>query len=373
MKRVFVIACFLLYGSVVFGQNQSHLYYWVKFKDKQNSPYSLSAPLQFLSQQSLDRRSTQNLLIDSSDLPVSPAYIDSITPFVNRVVHHLKWFNMVVVQINDSTYADSIKRFVFVDSIAPIITYPYKFLSANNKLESAGTPVDQHIIYPDVHGLAYHQINMMNADLLHQMGYRGQGMMISMMDNGCNGVDVLPAFDSVRPRILDSWNFVDPAETIYNDSTSNAHGAETFSCIAGNLPYKYVGSAPDANFVLYHTEDNTAEWVMEEYNWAAAAERADSMGAQIFSTSLGYSTFDNGVGSTTYGDLTGNKTMITMAANTAASKGILVFNSAGNEGQQQASLDGRRQRAPSGRKARCRRNTPQADRLARSTNDGRWR
>ena len=66
------------------------------------------------------------------------------------------------------------------------------------------------------------------------------------------------------------------------------------------------------------TEDNDAEWVMEEYNWAAAAEFADSAGAQIISSSLGYNTFDNGVGSNTYADLNGNKTIATMAANRAA-------------------------------------------------------
>jgi len=334
MKSFFVTVCLLLFGCSVFSQNQSNLYFWVRFKDKQNNSYSLSNPLQFLSQQSLDRRSNQGLVLDSTDLPVSPAYVDSIMPYINRVVHYIKWFNLVVVQINDNTFADSIKRFPFVDSVAPIITYLDKSLSVTNKLEAGGTPIDQQIIYPDVHGAAYHQLNMMNGDLLYQMGYRGQGMLIAMMDNGCNGVNTLHAFDSVRPHILDSWNFVDPQETIYNDSTSNAHGAETLGCIAGNLPYQYVGSAPDANFALYHTEDNTAEWAMEEYNWAAAAERADSMGAQVFTTSLGYSIFDDNLGSIAYSDLTGNKTMITLAGNRAFSKGILVFNSAGNEGQQ---------------------------------------
>src|SRR5581483_6247975 len=103
-----------------------------------------------------------------------------------------------------------------------------------------------------------------------------------------------------------------------------------FSCIAANLPGTYIGSAPEASFYLFQTEQNNAEWVMEEYNWAAAAERADSGGAQVFSTSLGYTTFQPDTGGHTYADLTGNKAVMTQAANTASSKGILVFNSAGN-------------------------------------------
>ena len=332
MKRLFFSVWLSLYSLAAFSQNESALYFWIKFKDKQHSPYSLNNPLQFLSQQSLTRRSIQGLAPDSSDLPVSPAYVDSIAPYVTRVVHHLKWFNMVVAEINDTSSIDVIRHFSFVDSVAPIINYPYKALNVANKLEGPATPVDQQIIYPDVHGIAYHQLNMMNGDLLHQLGYRGQGVIISMMDDGCGGVDTLHAFDSVRPRILDTWDFANPLKTVYNDPSSDGHGAETFSCIAGNVPYQYIGSAPDASFTLYHTEDFIPEWVMEEYNWAAAAERADSVGAQIYSTSLGYTTFDDNAGNPAFADLNGNKTMITQAANTAASKGILVFNSVGNDG-----------------------------------------
>lgn len=316
------------------AQNQSSFYYWVKFKDKQHNPYSLNNPLQFLTQRSVDRRTNQGLALDSSDLPVTPAYIDSVLPYAVQLVHTLKWFNMIVVQVTDSTMARSIKSFSFVDSVAPIITYPYKMLNSTSKLEQS-TPVNQDIVYPDVHGSAYHQINMMNGDLLHQLGYLGKGMLIAMMDAGWNGADTIHYFDSVRPRISDTWNFVANQPGIYYDPDiiEGGHGTETLGCIAANIPYQYTGTAPGASFVLYHTEDNTAEWVMEEYHWAAAAERADSMGAQIFSTSLSYNTFDDNIGNHTYADLNGNTTMITQASNTAASKGILVFNSVGNEGE----------------------------------------
>ena len=330
MKRHLLTILFSVSLSLLFGQNPSNYYYWIKLKDKNNNPYSLNNPTQFLSQRSIDRRVFQGIPLDITDLPITPAYIDSIQPYTTEIIHQLKWFNIVVVMILDTSGVQTIKRMPFVDSMDVITSYPYKSLLTQNKFESV-TPVDQQIIYPDIHGIAYHQLNMMNGDLLHQLGFKGNGVLISMMDNGCLSVDNLPAFDSVRPRILDSWNFSNNQKSIYADS-EGVHGTYTFSCIAANLPNQYVGSAPEASFVLFHTEDNYAEWVMEEYHWAAAAERADSDGAQIFTTSLGYNNFDGGVGSHTYADLTGNKTIMTLAGNIAFGKGILVFNSAGNEG-----------------------------------------
>jgi serine protease AprX len=178
--------------------------------------------------------------------------------------------------------------------------------------------------------MAYRQANMLNTDLLHQMGFRGAGITVSSMDNGFVNVDHIAGFDSIRPHIMATWDFVHNQENVYDDG---GHGTNTFSCMAGNIPGQMLGTAPDANYFLLETEDNGAEWVMEEYNWAAAAEWADSAGADIFTTSLGYTTFDYHRGDHSYNDLTGNKTVMTRAGNIAFSKGILVINSAGNEGK----------------------------------------
>jgi len=223
---------------------------------------------------------------------------------------------------------DSLKRFSFIDTIAEIKNNPLRSSFVNKKLEEV-PPVNQLILYPNKYGAAYHQINMLNADLLHQMGYNGKGITISMMDNGFYNANNIAAFDSVRPRILGTWDFVNNEANVYDDGS---HGENTFSCIAANLPNKFIGTAPGAYFYLFVTEDDSKEWIMEEYNWAAAAEVADSAGAQIFSTSLGYTEYDGGEGSHTYADLNGHNTLITCAANMAFGKGILVLNSAGNEG-----------------------------------------
>lgn len=303
-------------------------YYWIKFKDKPNSNYFISHPSLYLSSASIERRQKQNIAVNETDLPVSQNYIDSISPYILSLKHRLKWFNMVVVQLPDSSYADSIRQFLFVDTLNRIEVSPARSASDENKFEEV-TPVNQQYIYPNEYGIAYRQTNMMNVDLLHQTGARGQGIVVSVMDNGFLNVNTIKGFDSVRHHILYTWDFVHNQENVYGDG---GHGTSTFSCMAANIPGQILGTAPDASYYLLQTEENNKEWVMEEYNWAAAAEWADSAGAQIFSTSLGYTNFDGGIGSHTYNDLDGHTTIIARAGNMAFGKGILVLNSAGNEG-----------------------------------------
>lgn len=303
-------------------------YYWVKFKDKDSNPFSLANPQAYLTDASIERRSFQHIQLDSTDLPLTPAYVNGLSPFIDYLKHRLKWLNMVVVKVTTPANLDSIKALPYVDTLGPIYYVP-PIAGKKSKFEDWYAPVDQTYSQHPVYGAGYRQINQLNADLLHQLGYRGQGILMGMMDNGIYRGDLVTGLDSVRSRIIATWDFVHDEENVYNDGS---HGLETFSCVAGNVPGKFLGTAPDASFVLSTTEDDGAEWVMEEYNWAAGAEFADSLGARIFSTSLGYTDFDNDTGSHTYADMTGNKTVITRAANIAATKGILVINSAGNEG-----------------------------------------
>ncbi|MBL0310117.1 MAG: S8 family peptidase [Bacteroidetes bacterium] len=326
MMRWSTILCLFLQASLALSAQSD--FYWIKFKDKASSPFQIGNPTQFLSQKSIERRNKQAIPISENDLPVSQAYIDSISPFIHQLVHRLKWFNMVVVKVGQNDYLDSIRQFSFVDSLAPIWFVPSRSVDMKDKFESV-EPVDQNNVDSGLYGIAYNQIRMLNADLLHQLGYRGQGITVAMMDNGFVRADSIAGFDSIRPRIHQTWNFVRNQMNVYTDG---GHGTNTFSCIAGNVPGHFLGTAPDADFFLYETEDIDDEWVMEEYNWAAAAEMADSSGADILSTSLGYTTFRSGAGDHTYADLTGDYTLITRASNMAFSKGMLVLNSAGNSG-----------------------------------------
>jgi subtilisin family serine protease len=326
MKTYLSLLLFLLIAIKAISQDN---YYWVKFTDKNNNGFSVNDPTQFLSTKSIQRRELQNIPIDESDLPLTQAYLDSLAPFIVELKHRLKWFNIAIVKTANEQYADSIKLFPFVDTLGKIEFPPARSTESDTKLEEVYPAVNQNYVYPNKYGIAYRQANMLNTDLLHQLGYRGEGVTIAVLDNGFYNVDNIKGFDSVRPRILATRDFVENEENVYDDGS---HGTNTFSCIAGNIPNQYLGTAPDADFFLLETEENGREWVMEEYNWAAAAEWADSAGAKVFSTSLGYTNFDNDIGNHTYNDLNGHTTIIARAGNMAFAKGILVVNSAGNEG-----------------------------------------
>jgi len=326
MKLIGVLLCIFTLNFCGFSQEN---FYWIKFKDKNNSSFSTQQPEHYLSLESITRRQVQNIAVDESDLPLSSTYLDSITPYINELRHRLKWFNIAVVKINVPSHVDSIQQFAFVDRIAPIYFMPHKSQKQKFSEEAVIPAVDQNIVYPNYYGAAYHQANMINIDLLHQLGYMGDGVHVAVMDNGFYNTDIIPGFDSMRTRIKLTRNFVQNNDTIY---ARGSHGTTVLSCLAGHLPNRFLGTAPRADYSLFSTEQDDAEWIMEEFNWAAAAEMADSAGAKIFSTSLGYTTFQGDSGNHTYSDLDGNTTIITRASNKAAQKGIIVVTSAGNEG-----------------------------------------
>jgi hypothetical protein len=105
-----------------------------------------------------------------------------------------------------------------------------------------------------------------------------------------------------------------------------------FSTIAANIPGQFIGKAPKASFWLFKTEDDASEYPIEEFNWVCGAERADSSGADVISSSLGYYDFDNASLNYTYADMNGNTTISAKGADLAAKKGLLVLSALGNTG-----------------------------------------
>ena len=304
--------------------------YFIQFTDKNGTPYSISNPQQFLSQRAIQRRQNQNIAITQNDLPVNQIYIDSLKHLGLTILNTSKWFNGVQVYTTDTLLIDTITNLSFV--LSQTKSHLLKIHQNGNlgdKIVNLKNTSQTNNYYD--YGSATNQITMMNGQNLHNLGYRGNGMIISLFDAGFYKVDSISAFDSLwaNNQILGTKDFVDGDTIVWDAST---HGLAVLSTIGSNLPGSFVGTAPEASFYLFRTEDTGSELVVEEYNWLSAAEYADSLGTDIISTSLGYTIFDDNSTNHSYADMDGNTTVITRAADIAASKGILVIASAGNSG-----------------------------------------
>jgi serine protease AprX len=307
--------------------------YWITFTDKNNSTYSIQHPAAFLSQKAIDRRVRQQLPIDASDLPVNATYINAVTATGVSVVSVSKWFNAISVTTSDPSKIEAIRNLSFVKKITAIVIVKkpdHKYDMETNSLQTPLESTSQRSSNVFNYGLSLNQATQIGVNCLHNNGYQGQGMTIGVFDVGFYKVDSLPAFDSIRVngQILGTHDFVAGGTSVYEDP---AHGMNTLSCIAGNLPGRLVGTSPKANFWLLRTEDEASESWQEEINWLAAAEFADSVGVDVISSSLGYSIgMTDPLQNHTYSEMDGNTTIVTNAADFAASKGIFVTTSAGN-------------------------------------------
>ncbi len=311
--------------------------YYVQFTDKNNSPYSLDNPEAFLTQRAIDRRVRQGISFDETDLPVNPQYIAGVAATGAEILNPTKWMNGVMVHTTDPLVIDSINTLPYVSvvrSVSGSVTGSEKPFFEKESTGMENIP-DNMVLNRDVaafdYGYAEGQIDLINGIPLHEAGFRGEGMVIAVLDAGFNQVDVDLLFDSLRNdgRILGTKDFVTPDGNVYS---AHYHGRMVMSTMAANIPGLMIGTAPKASYWLLRSENGDQEYVAEEYNWVSAAEFADSVGADVINSSLGYTEFDDPSQDHTYADMDGNTTVITNGADMAAKKGILVVNSAGNSG-----------------------------------------
>jgi hypothetical protein len=339
MRLRFIFILFVLLFQQVSAQDYKFL---VRFRDKNNNGFSLENPSNFLSAKSILRRQKQNIPIDSSDLPVSAVYADSLAsiPLV-KVLNRSRWFNLVLISIPDTSILNQVRALSFVESSEPVnnrfarkkrdSVSVNQVKSVSRKAFSDNIASVSGLISPTDYGGAFTQIHMHHGEFLHNLGFQGEGMTIAILDDGFNSYPGNPAFDSLRAhnRILGSYDFVHQKVSVDQEGH---HGAFCFSIIASNMPGIMIGTAPSASYWLFKTEDDDSESPVEEQNWVAAAEFADSVGADLISTSLGYGYFDDAKYNLTYSERNGHTALVSRAANLAVDKGMIVTASAGNSG-----------------------------------------
>lgn len=325
------IVLFLLLISSFLGFSQEDA--WVYFTDKPDFATYLANPLTMLTQKSLDRRTAQNIALDIKDVPISPSYITQITNATGiTVMVKSKWLNALHIR-GSVTDIQQLSTLSFVNSIQ----FANATLNANASEKSASTvnieavnkTLETQINF--AYGNSNNQIQMLGGDLLHQQNFTGTGKTIAVLDAGFPGVDTAAPFQRLFTNnlLLGGYDYVNQSTNFY---TGGTHGTLVLSTMGGYVENSLVGTAPDASYYLFITEDVNSENPVEESYWVEAAEEADRLGVDIINTSLGYFGYDNPNYSYTYEDMNGVTSFISRGADVAFSRGIICVTSAGNSG-----------------------------------------
>ncbi|OFY15390.1 MAG: hypothetical protein A2X02_03085 [Bacteroidetes bacterium GWF2_29_10] len=341
------------------GQDIKLEYWRIDFKDKQFNTFKESNPKEFLSKRSIERRQKNHVDVTIEDLPVTKLYVDSVCKNSINYLYASKWFNSIVVTGDSFDVANTMLN-SFVKGVFKLhekyITKKMsndkavKNVNFNELIGCANQEIYNKVINNNIgnlglkdkslnasnvnynYGYSFNQIDLLNGVLVHEKGYTGKDIIIGVLDGGFNKLQDVFVFDNliVSNRIIAVKDYVDNEAFDFSGST---HGTQVLSVMAGDKNGVYVGTAPDASYVLLRTEDTRSESPLEEENWISGIEFADSLGVDIINSSLGYTTFDNTKYNHKYSDSNGNTTRISIAGNKAFSKGMVIVNSAGNSGE----------------------------------------
>ncbi|MDR1370366.1 MAG: serine protease, partial [Dysgonamonadaceae bacterium] len=192
MRQVgfFIFFLFFVHVSVFSQENERGYMFRLSLKDKGNPPYSIAEPEDFLSQKAIDRRMKQGLSVDSADLPIDPAYLSAIRKKGAEIKVISRWLNTVMIYLADSAMIEPVRELPFVNSadwvwVGESLSGDDKLKSVKNKAGAGNTTSFDASYY----GSAYDQIHMNKGDLLHEAGFRGEGMTIAVIDASFTNVD----------------------------------------------------------------------------------------------------------------------------------------------------------------------------------------
>lgn len=323
MKKTILL--FLLIFNLGFSQEDA----WVYFSDKPNAANYLANPLTMLTQRSLDRRTAQGITLDDLDVPIAQTYIDQVIAATGITVKaKSKWLNALHVR-GTQTDIQALTNLSFVSSIE----FANQALNARLSSTNTSNPINKsmNVEVTFNYGTSANQVQMLNGHLLHQQNFTGAGKIIAVLDSGFQNVNIVNPFQRLFTNnlILGGYNYVNQSTNVYD---LHNHGTMVLSCMGGFVDGQLVGTAPDAQYYLYVTEDVASENPVEESYWVEAAEEADRLGVDVITSSLGYFGYDNPSYSHTYSQMTGNQAFASRGANIAFTRGIVVIASAGNSG-----------------------------------------
>jgi hypothetical protein len=309
-------------GQTPYPANATDGYFYrVYFTDKNANTWDYTQE-QLLSPAAINRREKYGIVApDMYDLPVNEQYISAVIQRGLAFKCASKWMNTALFASTVPVDEDTLMQLPFISRVQMVKHPADPAKGAYNKYGTTVAGSDPEAFDPRV---------PLNGNLLHLSGFTGRKVMIAVLDAGFYNADVIEALVPLHGRggIVATHDFITGSGYVYS---YHNHGTSVLSILAGQLPGIIAGTAPGADYLLLRTEDNTSEYPVEEDYWAAAAEYADSAGADIITSSLGYFTFDDPAMDYSFSDMDGNTTFIARAADRAASKGILVVSSAGNE------------------------------------------
>jgi len=315
-----IILIFSAQYNYTFAQSGDY-YYRITFRDKGNNTVSSFKAEELMSERAVERRRRAGIIFpDYHDLPVWKEYIDGISSLGLRFHSSSKWMNSALFRSENLVATNVLLSLPFV---------------IDARIVKNGSDKKTHIdkfgpFEEQAEMTTYNNpVVMLQGDVLHDSGFNGKGILIAVLDAGFYNAGLISSLTDLRNRqgIKATYDFVTNSPEVYS---YHSHGTAVLSVLAGKSEGMIEGSATGADYLLLRTEDSATESPSEEDHWIAAAEYADSAGADIINSSVGYFWFDDPVHNYKQSNLDGNTAYITNAADIAASRGILVVNSAGN-------------------------------------------
>lgn len=309
---------------------QKHLKIWIYFTDKGVSTQvalqqKLAEARKRLEEHCLWRRQKvrhENHLIDYADFKLYPPYVEKIRSHVRKIRVTSRWLNAVSAEANASQIQE-LEKLAFIQKIDLVLSF-----QREQSIFSPPEILRKKIKDPQIinYGDSFRQLEQINVLPLHQLEYSGKGVRVCLLDTGFRKSHEV----FQQANIIAEWDFVNGDDDVQQDLSdsddySDSHGTGAWSCLGGYKLGELIGPAYGADFILGKTETSKFEQPIEEDYWVAGIEWAESLGAEVVSSSLGY------IDWYTFEDMDGETAVTTIAADRAVDLGVVVVNAVGNE------------------------------------------